>query len=71
MELLVRIGRREDGKVVTELGFPLSWNYKHAALVACDLVRHIALAYHVDEDDVWDMVETEREHPSTEIERPH
>jgi hypothetical protein len=71
IEMIARVGKMDDGRLVTELNFPSDWSYRHAALVACDFVRHIAEAYHVDVDDVWHWVDRERHHPSTEIEKKH
>jgi hypothetical protein len=39
-------------------------------LLVCDLVRHIAGAFGVEEDDVWEWVDKERAHHTTEIRRP-
>jgi len=45
-------------------------NYKGYGLLICDLVRHVAGAFKVDEDEVWEWVDKERIHPTTSITRP-
>lgn len=44
-----------------------NYKYQHFALIVCDIVRHIAKAYNVPEDDVWKWVNKERDNPTTEI----
>jgi hypothetical protein len=36
-------------------------------LLICDLVRHVARTFKVDDDDVWEWVDKERRHPTTPI----
>ena len=38
-------------------------------MLICDLVRHAAKAFDVDEDDVWEWVDKERRDPTTPITR--
>ena len=38
-------------------------------LLVCDLVRHVARAFEVEEDDVWEWVDNERRNPTTPITR--
>ncbi len=59
----------EDGKIVCHLHRRQDDTYKGYALMAYDLVRHIANAFQVDEDDVWHWVEKERHHHTTNITR--
>lgn len=60
-----------DGKIITRLSFPADWRHTHGGLVVCDLVRHIALCFKVEEDDdVWEWVDEERYHHTTDIQRP-
>ena len=33
----------------------------------CDLVRHVARAFKVDEAEVWKWVDKERRHPTTDV----
>lgn len=44
--------------------------YEHYGLIVCDLVRHVAAAFKVDEDDVWTWVDRERHHHTTDISQP-
>ena len=37
-------------------------DYKGYGLLVCDLVRHVAAAFDVPEDDVWEWVDKERYH---------
>ena len=39
-------------------------------LLVADLVRHVARAFGVDEDEVWRWAEKERRHPTTDIVNP-
>lgn len=45
--------------------------YEAYGLLICDLARHVARAFHVSEDEVWEWVEKERYHPTTEIITPN
>src|SRR4051794_36550320 len=39
-------------------------------LLIADLVRHVAQAFDVSEEDVWEWVNKERRHPTTKITNP-
>jgi len=39
-------------------------------LLIADLVRHVARAFKVGEEDVWEWVDKERGHPTTPITNP-
>jgi hypothetical protein len=45
-------------------------SHREYGLLICDLVRHVARAFEVEEDDVWEWVHKERRHPTTVIDRP-
>ncbi|HKX07968.1 MAG TPA: hypothetical protein VJN67_07220 [Stellaceae bacterium] len=45
-------------------------SHQHFGLLICDLVRHVARAFKVTEDDVWEWVDKERDRPTTEIKTP-
>lgn len=45
-------------------------SHESYGLMICDLVRHIANAFNVHEDEVWKWVDVEREHPTTTITTP-
>jgi hypothetical protein len=60
----------QDGGLVARLHPRKTDNYQGYALMIADLVRHVALAFRVDEDDVWEWVEKERFQPTTKIRQP-
>lgn len=39
--------------------------YREFGLLACDLVRQVASAFEVEEDEVWQWVDKERHHPTS------
>ena len=45
-------------------------SHQHYGLIICDLVRHVARAFKVGEDDVWEWVDKERLNPTTKVTRP-
>jgi hypothetical protein len=49
---------------------PGELSYGQFGMLVCDLVRHIAAAFKVEEDDVWAWVDKERRHPTTKVSRP-
>jgi hypothetical protein len=44
--------------------------YELFGLLVCDIVRHVAAAFKVSEDDVWEWVDKERYRHTTDITRP-
>jgi hypothetical protein len=48
---------------------PKDYDHRMYGLVICDIVRHVANAFNVHENDVWEWVDRERENPTTKIER--
>ena len=44
--------------------------YETYGLLDADLVRHVARAFDVGEEDVWQWVDKERHHPTTKITNP-
>ena len=58
-----------DGKVVTRIHVPEGYTYEHYGMIVCDFVRHVARAFNVDEQEVWEWVDKERANPTTSIER--
>lgn len=67
---LVIIFEAPDGEMMTHI-WPSAKADSHAAygLIVCDLVRHVAVYFKVDEVDVWEWVEKERFRPTTEFGR--
>ncbi len=60
---------QQDGQVVCHIHPAEGFDHKHYGLVICDLVRHVARAFHV-ENEVWKWVDKERRRPTTDIAQP-
>jgi hypothetical protein len=56
----------EDKKIVCHI-HPGEKNHKHFGILICDLVRHVARAFKVDEDAVWEWVDKERREPTSDV----
>lgn len=67
---LVLITQDDEGKTVTRIHPAPGHTHKHYGLLIADLVRHVALAFKVDDADVWEWVDKERRRPTTKITRP-
>ena len=61
---------QQDGNVVCRIHPAPGLDHTHYGLVICDLVRHVARAFHVGEDEVWKWVDKERRRPTTDISQP-
>ncbi len=61
---------QQDGQLVCHLHPPKDFDHRHYGLAVCDLVRHVARAFHVGEDEVWEWVDKERRKPTTDIKQP-
>jgi hypothetical protein len=55
-----------DGQVQTHL-YPGAMDHKEYAILIASLVRHVARAFKVPEDEVWECVDEERENPTTPV----
>jgi hypothetical protein len=66
---LVIMFEHED-KIICHLHPRKNDSHKGYGLIVCDLVRHVAKAFKVDEDDVWEWVDKERYHYTTDIQEP-
>ena len=64
---LLVIMYQQDGRTVCRLHPPADYKYQYYGLIVYDLVRHIAAAFNVSEDDVWRVVELERAHHTTDL----
>ena len=65
---LVIVFENED-KIQTHL-YPGDRSYREYGILIADIVRHVANAFKVSEDDVWEWVDKERYHktsPAVEI----
>lgn len=59
-----------DERIICHLWPRESDTYQGFGLLACDLVRHIANAFKVEENAVWEWVDKERRRHTTGITRP-
>jgi len=59
-----------EKKVICRIHVQPGYTHKMFGLLVCDLVRHIAGAFKVDESDVWEWVDKERYRPTSPITRP-
>ena len=66
---LVIMFRGPDDDIVCHI-HPGKFTHEHYGLLVCDLVRHVAAAFKVSEDDVWTWVDKERHRPTTGISQP-
>jgi hypothetical protein len=68
VQRIVEMDVVDGDQVVTRIMGDGSW--PALALLVCDFVRHLALMHKVDEDAVWEWVDRERYHHTTEIVQP-
>jgi len=59
-----------EGGMITRLYPPNDYTHQHYGMLVADIVRHVAAAYRVPEDDVWEWVDKERYRPTTRISQP-
>lgn len=67
---LVIMFKNDDDSVTCHIHASDGYGYEAYGLLVCDPVHHIASAFKVDEDDVWEWVEKERHRPTTTIRQP-
>jgi hypothetical protein len=60
----------EDGQTICHIHPTEGYDHRQYGLLICDLVRHMACAFDVAEDEVWEWVDKERHNPTTEITQP-
>ena len=65
---LIVIYRPEEGGEAITLIMKSDLSHRHFGLLVADLIRHIAAAYQVREEDVVEWVNREMNHPTTKIE---
>jgi hypothetical protein len=58
---------RENGKQMCAIHPPEGWTYEHYGMIICDLIRNTAMAFDVDERDVFEWIEKERRNPTSPI----
>lgn len=56
-----------DDKLITHIHPRENDSHRHYGLMVCDLVRHLAKAFKVHEDEMWKMIDMERNNPTTTI----
>ncbi len=59
----------DNKKIVCHIHYSKDITYEHYGMAVCDLVRHVAKAFKVEEDAVWQWVDMERRNPTTNIEQ--
>ena len=57
-------------EIVCRLHLRDSYTHQHYGMLVCDVVRNIADAFNVHEDDVWQVVDHERRHHTADINDP-
>jgi hypothetical protein len=67
--LVIMFQTPPDNAVVCHI-HPGDHRYEEYGLLICDLVRHVAAAFKVEEDRVWEWVDKERYHPTTKVRQP-
>jgi hypothetical protein len=55
-----------EGKIQTHL-HPGELDYKGYGILIADVVRHVANAFNVHENDVWELAEKERDHQTSPV----
>ena len=55
-----------DGRMQTHL-YSGDWGYKEYGILIADIVRHVANAFRVREEEVWEWVDKERDKPTSPI----
>jgi hypothetical protein len=61
---------QQDGQLVCHIHPAKGVDHRHYGIAICDLVRHVARAYKVDDDEVWKWVDKERGRPTSDISQP-
>ena len=61
---------QQDGQLICHIHPAEGLDHRHYGVVICDLVRHVARAFKVEEAEVWDWVDKERQSPTSDILRP-
>jgi hypothetical protein len=67
---LVIMFEAPGGQVVCHIHPHKNHTHEQYGILICDLVRHVAKAFKVPEDAVWEWVDKERYHHTSEITHP-
>jgi hypothetical protein len=60
------IAFEQDGKVQTHL-YPGRFTQKEYGILIADIVRHVANVFKVNENEVWEWVDKERDRPTSAV----
>ena len=60
----------QDGNIITNIWPRADDTHEGYGLLICDLVRHVARAFKVKKDAVWEWVDKERYHQTTSFSSP-
>jgi len=63
---LVVVFQNDEGLIQTHL-WPGERNYQQYGILIADIVRHVANAFKVHENDVWEWVDKERYHQTSPV----
>lgn len=66
---LVIMFNDDNDKIICHLYPRKEDTYEHYGLLICDLIRHTAKCFKVDEDKIFEWIEKERLNPTTPIEQ--
>jgi hypothetical protein len=58
--------KNNDGQILTHL-YPEDMDYKGYGILIADIVRHVANAFKVREEQVWEWVDKERDKPTSPV----
>jgi len=61
---------QQDGQLICNIHPAKGIDHRHYGVIICDLVRHVARAFKVEEAEVWEWVDKERQSPTSDIVRP-
>jgi hypothetical protein len=67
---LVIMFKDDEDTIITHIHPPEDYTPEDYGLLICDLVRHLAKALKIEEDDIWEWVDKEREHPTSTLSSP-
>src|SRR5262245_59031352 len=67
---LIVMFENDDGTTTCHIHPRKGYDHLAYGLLICDMVRNIADAFKVDENDVWEWVDKERHHHTTDIMHP-
>jgi hypothetical protein len=62
--LLIMFEEPSTGAVICHIHPAEGHSHEHYGILICDLVRHVANAFDVDESDVWRWIDAERFNPT-------